>query len=151
MAGLQREGLKASEVFLIVKHFTKMMEDGEDEAIAYTLACRMVPGATPETFAKWKPDILKLAKGEDTPALSLLSGSASPGTPQAPEKNPEFMKRFKQLGERLDTLEGDHARLSREKETAVQEIARLREENEALKRARLLEGGEAPKGGGKPK
>lgn len=142
--GLQREGFKASEVFQIVKIWKSLVDDGETEDVAYAIAVRgsqdkPIVGVSADTIKGWKPDIIKLAKGEDTPALSLLSGSASPGV--TTPKNDEMVKRFTKLGERLDLVEGDYKRIQKESAEKDAELARLRSENAAFKSTAL---GEAP-------
>lgn len=74
-----REGLKLSEVHLIAGEFKRLIEDGEEEDVAYSLACRTaVTGIEPKTLKAWKSDIIKLAKGEPS-GLDPLPASQKPG------------------------------------------------------------------------
>jgi hypothetical protein len=76
-----REGLKLSEVHLIAGEFKRLIEDGEEEDVAYSLACRTaVTGIEPKTLKAWKPDIIKLAKGEPS-GLDPLPAKAPGGGP----------------------------------------------------------------------
>lgn len=167
MAGLQRDGLKAEEVFRILKLFKGYVEEGESEDVAYSLAIRgtsdkPIVGVSAETFKGWKPDIIKLAHGEPTPADSLAAATLSPdeGKKQA---DPAIMRRLGALGDANDALKGDHKRALTENEELRKQLAAalspseievlrkqaaegaaLRDENEKLKKAML--GGDEPAG-----
>lgn len=147
--GLQRDGLKAEEVYGIVRRMKKMLEDGESEEVAFSLACRgtedrPLVGIAAEAFKRWKPGVLDLVYGRSGPADSLGSGAVDPATSKATQ-NPELMKRLAALGHTNDALSADHKRLLEENaalKTAVNkldtsEIDKLRAENEKLKQAML--------------
>lgn len=121
MAGLQRDGLRASEVFQIRKTLEALLNDGEEPDVAYSLACRGVTGVSAETFKGWKPDIFKLVKGEPTPADALLSGALVPAT--ATPANGALFKRVADLGAQLDTAKTDHARVLQENEELKAQLA----------------------------
>lgn len=166
MAGLQRDGLKAEEVFRIVKLFKGYVEEGESEDVAYSLAIRggdkPIVGVSAETFKGWKPDILALAKGQPTPADSLAAATLSADESKRPE-DPAIMRRLGALGDANDALKGDHKRALTENEELRKQLAAaispseiealrkqaadgaaLRDENEKLKKAML--GGDEPAG-----
>jgi hypothetical protein len=121
MAGLQRDGLKAAEVFKIRSTVERLIADGEEEDVAYALACREVVGVSAETFKRWKPDIFKLIKGEKTPADSLLSGSLDPA--KSTNKDTGVFKRIEALGSELDAAKKDHGRVLSENEELKKKLA----------------------------
>lgn len=152
--GFQRDGMRQAEVLQISKALKKMLDEGEDEDVAYNIACREIVGVSADAFKRWKPDLLKLAKGEPTEANSMI-GVPTIEPEEQNEKNNRGMgrlpghnvlsRRVGELGGQVDTLTKDHERVSGERDVLAEQNAKLKEELENL---RALEIGEPQKQGG---
>jgi hypothetical protein len=125
MAGLHRDGLKASEIFQIRRSVEQALQNGEEPDVAYALACREIVGVDPDAFKRWKADIFALIEGKPTPANSLLSGSVDP-VKSVPAES-AAIKRMEQLGGELDAIKRDHARMLEENEKLKAKLAMLEE------------------------
>lgn len=108
-----RDGLKHDEVYTILRHYKAEIEEGKEPEVAYALACRAIPGVTPETFKNWKPEILALHEGKSS-AISAPKELAKgyPGT--GAQRIRELTEKNAKLEVEVSELREAVARLSKE-------------------------------------